>query len=151
MCGCVYFPPCLILAYFPPVLLTILTSVPHLFSNSSPPTNFFYENTTTFHHKWDYRSRRTHLTKEGISQGCPLSPLFASLVVAHLLEPIDSRHSFTNELQRNSPLAIQVMMDLVASHTYLAMLMTFPHVSTSTTYHFSAQHSKPPALLSAAS
>ena len=116
-----------------------------------PPPNFFYENTTTFHHKWDYRSRRTHLTKEGVSQGCPLSPLFASLVVAHLLEPIDSRHSFTNELQRNSPLAIQVMMDLVASHTSLAMLMTFPHVSTSTTYHFSAQHSKPPALLLAAS
>ena len=28
--------------------------------------------------------------KEGVSQGCPLSPLFASFVVAQLLEPIDS-------------------------------------------------------------
>ena len=28
--------------------------------------------------------------KEGVSQGCPLSPLFASFVVARLLEPIDS-------------------------------------------------------------
>jgi hypothetical protein len=28
--------------------------------------------------------------KEGVSQGCPLSPLFASFVVARLLQPIDS-------------------------------------------------------------
>jgi len=28
--------------------------------------------------------------KEGVSQGCPVSPLFASFVVARLLEPIDS-------------------------------------------------------------
>ncbi len=27
--------------------------------------------------------------EEGTSQGCPLSPLFASFVVAQLLEPID--------------------------------------------------------------
>jgi hypothetical protein len=28
--------------------------------------------------------------KKGVSQGCPLSPLFASFVVARLLQPIDS-------------------------------------------------------------
>ena len=32
----------------------------------------------------------TLLMKEGVSQGCPLSPLFASFVVAHLLQPIDT-------------------------------------------------------------
>jgi hypothetical protein len=33
------------------------------------------------------------------------------------------------------------MKDLTASHTSLAMLMTFPPVSTSMIYHFSAHHS----------
>jgi hypothetical protein len=28
--------------------------------------------------------------EEGVSQGCPLSPIFASLVVAHLLQPLDT-------------------------------------------------------------
>jgi hypothetical protein len=28
--------------------------------------------------------------EEGVTQGCPLSPLFASFVVAHLLEPINT-------------------------------------------------------------
>jgi hypothetical protein len=28
--------------------------------------------------------------KEGVSQGCPLSPLFVSFVVAHLLDLIDN-------------------------------------------------------------
>ncbi len=27
--------------------------------------------------------------EEGVSQGCPLSPIFASLVVAKLLQPLD--------------------------------------------------------------
>jgi hypothetical protein len=44
----------------------------------------------TVHHKWDDGTWCTLLMKEGVSQGCPLSPLFASFVVARLLEPIDS-------------------------------------------------------------
>jgi hypothetical protein len=32
----------------------------------------------------------TLLMKEGVSQGCPLSPLFASFVVARLLKQINS-------------------------------------------------------------
>jgi hypothetical protein len=42
----------------------------------------------TVHHKWDNGTWRQLLMLEGISQGCPLSPLFTSFVVAHLLEPI---------------------------------------------------------------
>ncbi len=37
-----------------------------------------------------YGSWRTLLMKEASSQGCPLSPLFASFVVARLLQPIDT-------------------------------------------------------------
>jgi hypothetical protein len=63
----------------------ISTSFPELL----PLTTLFYENAGTVHHKWDDGSWRTLLMKEGVSQGCPLSPLFASFVVARLLEPID--------------------------------------------------------------
>jgi hypothetical protein len=63
----------------------ISTSFPELL----PLTRLFYENAGTVHHKWDDGSWCTLLMKEGVSQGCPLSPLFASFVVAHLLKPID--------------------------------------------------------------
>ena len=63
----------------------ISTSFPELL----PLTTLFYENAGTVHHKWNDGSWRTLLMKEGVSQGCPLSPLFASFVVARLLEPID--------------------------------------------------------------
>ena len=63
----------------------ISTSFPELL----PLTTLFYENAGTVHHKWDDGSWRTLLMKEGVSQGCPLSPLFASFVIARLLKPID--------------------------------------------------------------
>jgi hypothetical protein len=64
----------------------IETSFPEIL----PLTTLFYQNATTVHHKWDDGTWRTLLMKEGVSQGCPLSPLFASFVVARLLQPIDS-------------------------------------------------------------
>ena len=60
------------------------------FPNSPPLTKLFYHEANTVHHKWDDGTWRTLLMKEGVSQGCPLSPLFASFVVARLLKPIDS-------------------------------------------------------------
>jgi hypothetical protein len=63
----------------------ISTSFPELL----PLTTLFYENAGTGHHKWNNGSWRTLLMKEGVSQGCPLSTLFASFVLACLLEPIN--------------------------------------------------------------
>jgi hypothetical protein len=54
-----------------------------------PLTTLFYGNVMTVHHKWNDGSWRQLQMREGVSQGCPLSPLFASFVVARLLGPID--------------------------------------------------------------
>jgi hypothetical protein len=54
-----------------------------------PLTTLFYGTDMTVHHKWNDGSWRHLQMKEGVSQGCPLSPLFASFVVALLLAPID--------------------------------------------------------------
>ena len=64
----------------------IATSFPELL----PLTTLFYNNATTVHHKWNDGTWRTLLMKEGVNQGCPLSPLFAAFVVARLLQPIDA-------------------------------------------------------------
>ena len=54
-----------------------------------PLTTLFYGTDMTVHHKWNDGSWRQLQMREGVSQGCPLSPLFASFVVARLLAPID--------------------------------------------------------------
>ena len=54
-----------------------------------PLVTLFYDQPNTVHYKWNDGSWRRLLMEEGTSQGCPLSPLFASFVVARLLEPID--------------------------------------------------------------
>ena len=54
-----------------------------------PLTTLFYEQAGTVHHKWADGTWRTLLMEEGVSQGCPLSPIFASLVVTNLLQPLD--------------------------------------------------------------
>ena len=63
----------------------IATSFPEIL----PLTSLFYNDAGTVHHKWADGSWRTLLMEEGVSQGCPLSPIFASLVVARLLQPLD--------------------------------------------------------------
>ena len=55
-----------------------------------PLVTLFYDKPNTVHFKWDDGSWRRLSMKEGASQGCPLSPLFASFVVARLLAPLDS-------------------------------------------------------------
>jgi hypothetical protein len=64
----------------------IATSFPELL----PLVTLFYDKPNTVHFKWDDGSWRRLSMKEGTSQGCPLSPLFASFVVARLLAPLDS-------------------------------------------------------------
>jgi len=48
-----------------------------------PLTTLFYEHADTVHHKWADGTWQTLLMEEGVSQGCPLSPIFASLVVPY--------------------------------------------------------------------
>ncbi len=55
-----------------------------------PLTTLFYSNANTVHQKWSGRTWHQLLMEEGVTQGCPLSQLFASFVVACLLEPIDT-------------------------------------------------------------
>ncbi len=59
------------------------------FPEMLPLTTLFYKHTRTVHHKWAKGTWCTLLMEEGISQSCPLSPIFASLVVANLLQPLD--------------------------------------------------------------
>ncbi len=54
-----------------------------------PITTLFYDQASTVHHKWADGTWRILLMEECVTQGCPLSPIFASLVVAKLLEPVD--------------------------------------------------------------
>ena len=44
-------------------------------------TTLFYKHAGTVHHKWADCTWQTLLMEEGVSQGCPLSHIFASLVV----------------------------------------------------------------------
>jgi hypothetical protein len=55
-----------------------------------PLATLFYSNANTVHHKWSDRTWRQLLMEEGVTQGCPLSPLFAFFVVERLLELIDA-------------------------------------------------------------
>ncbi len=48
------------------------------FPEKLPLTTLFYDHTGIVHHKW-----------ADVTQGCPLSPIFASLVVTNLLQPLD--------------------------------------------------------------
>jgi hypothetical protein len=55
-----------------------------------PLTTLFYSNANTVHHKRSDGTWRQLLMGKGVTQGCSLSPLFTSFVVARLLEPIDA-------------------------------------------------------------
>jgi hypothetical protein len=69
----------------------IETSFPKLF----PLTKLFYNKANTVHHKWDDRTWRTLLMKEGVSQGCHSHPyLLPSL--SHDFSN-QSTHSYANE------------------------------------------------------
>ena len=72
-----------------------------------PLTTLFYKQAGTVNHKWADGTWRTllMLMEEGVNQGCPLSPIFASLVVANLLQPLDIelRERAATRLQNGNP------------------------------------------------
>ncbi len=63
----------------------IATSFPELL----PLVTLFYDQPNTIHYKWNDGSWHCLLIEKGTSQGCQLSPLFASFIAAQLLKPID--------------------------------------------------------------
>jgi len=75
------------------------------FPEIPPLTTLFYKHAGTVHHKWADGTWHTHLMEEGVSQGCPLSPIFASLVVACLLKPLEKilRARVTHRLNNINP------------------------------------------------
>ena len=70
-----------------------------------PLTTLFYKQAGTVHHKWADGTWRTLLMEEGVSQGCPLSPICASFVGATLLQPLDIelRERAATRLQNGDP------------------------------------------------
>ena len=52
--------------------------------------NLFYASPGKVHYRWDDGSWRTISMMEGVTQGCPLSCLFAALVLDSVLRPIDT-------------------------------------------------------------
>jgi hypothetical protein len=59
------------------------------FPEMLPFTTLFYEYAGTAHPKWANGTWCTLLMEESVSLGCPLSPIFESLVVTTLLQPLD--------------------------------------------------------------
>ena len=70
-----------------------------------PLTTLFYEHAGTVHQKWADDTWHTLLMEKGVSQVCPLSPIFASLDVACLLKPLDKllRACATHRLNSGNP------------------------------------------------
>jgi hypothetical protein len=75
------------------------------FPEMLPLTTLFYKHAKTVHHKWANGTWCTLLMDKGISQGCPLSPIFASLVITNLLQPLDIelRKKVTTRLLNGDP------------------------------------------------
>ena len=55
-----------------------------------PLIQLFYDSPGTVHYKLNIVKWTTLFMEEGSAQGCPLSPILASLVVVRLLEPINN-------------------------------------------------------------
>jgi hypothetical protein len=70
-----------------------------------PLATLFYEHAGTVHHKWADGTWHTLLMEEGVIQDCPFLPIFATLVVACLLKPLDQllKACATHRLNNGNP------------------------------------------------
>jgi hypothetical protein len=59
------------------------------FPETLPVTTLFYNQAGIVHHKWADGTWRILLMKKSMSQGSSLSPMFASLIVTEILEPVN--------------------------------------------------------------
>ena len=55
-----------------------------------PLAHLLYGNDGTVHHRWEDGGWRTISMIEGLNQGCPLSSIFAALVLDRILRPLDN-------------------------------------------------------------
>ena len=64
-------------------------------------TSLLYEDEGTVKYKWKNKTWKQLKMKEGVNQGCPLSPIFATLVLHRVLKPLDQqlRQRAANRLQ----------------------------------------------------
>ena len=61
------------------------------FPELSPLTSLLYEDHGTVKYKWKGKKWKQLSMKEGVNQGCPLSPIFATLVLHRVLKPLDEQ------------------------------------------------------------
>jgi hypothetical protein len=61
------------------------------FPELSGLTHLLYTNSRDVFFKWNQVSWKLLQMKEGINQGCPLSPIFASLVLHQILKPLEEQ------------------------------------------------------------
>ena len=106
------------------------------FPQMLPLITLFYEQAGTVHHKQADDTWCTLLIKEGIIQGCPLSSIFSSLVVANLLQPMTS--NYVKELQLASSMVTRATIALGASQISLDMSTMSLPVSQLRNYNSSA-------------
>jgi len=67
-----------------------LDIIPASFPELIPLIQLFYDSPGAVYYKLNIVKWATLFTEEGSTQGCPLSPILASLVVVRLLEPINN-------------------------------------------------------------
>jgi hypothetical protein len=75
------------------------------FPELSALTSLLYSEHGDVFFKWNQDSWRTLQMKEGVNQGCPLSPIFATLVLHRVLKPLDFklRQRAADRLARGLP------------------------------------------------
>ena len=52
-------------------------------------TSLLYDTDGTVHYKWNQKEWKRLDMEDGVNQGCPLSPIFATLVLHRILQPLD--------------------------------------------------------------
>jgi hypothetical protein len=61
------------------------------FPELSGLTHLLYADSRDVFFKWNQVSWKSLQMKEGVNQGCPLSPIFATLVLHRILKPLDEQ------------------------------------------------------------
>jgi hypothetical protein len=79
----------------------IATDFPELYNL----TKLLYDDHGTVHYKWNQTKWKHLHMDEGVNQGCPLSPIFATLVLHRILKPLaqELEHRAAERLKNGNP------------------------------------------------